>query len=452
MCAVRTPSTAFCLLLRLLLLRCTAKQMSLMLDHVDSPYIRLVGMLYLRYACDPSQLWGWFEPYLYDEELVRVRSNPSAAETTVGEFVRTLLTERDYHGTMLPRLPVQMERDVKVKLLQAEQTEARAKSHLQSGSTMEYMLRPGANVRALYGDEENPVTWYDAVVDRVIREDADSGEALSRPKFIVTFPEYGNMETVTLGEMDLPTGGGNNGNYHRGSPEKDKDWDRRAAVDDRYRERGRDREATDRDRGRGRASRGYDEDHGDSRGYDRDYKSRRYCSESREHDKHGYGRGCRGYDNHESGRGYSNYRHDNRHDRDRSRSPDREDCSSRKRGQDDNLLEEVLRREREQSTAKGKAYAARPVTFKQSLSVSFGATRAGGRDSEQAWSPERERGRGEASYSSTKSEVSKVGRTCGLEQNTDHNHDEPRPAKREMTSEEKSAVEGKRRRLLAKYG
>jgi pre-mRNA-splicing factor 38B len=41
----KTPSTAFCLLLRLFTLRCTEKQMHLMLDHVDSPYIRCIGFL-----------------------------------------------------------------------------------------------------------------------------------------------------------------------------------------------------------------------------------------------------------------------------------------------------------------------------------------------------------------------------------------------------------------------
>ena len=107
-----------------------------MLDHVDSPYIRCIGFLYLRYAADPSTLWSWFEPYLYDEESVQRRQGK--ADTTVGEFVRMLLENLEYYGTRLPRLPLALERQFSVKLLQAERTEERAKLHEQNKAAMEY--------------------------------------------------------------------------------------------------------------------------------------------------------------------------------------------------------------------------------------------------------------------------------------------------------------------------
>eukprot|EP00984_Skeletonema_dohrnii_P035646 scaffold35661_cov128-Skeletonema_dohrnii-CCMP3373.AAC.1 len=200
--ASKSPSTAFCLLLRLFTLRCTEKQMTLMLEHVDSPYIRCIGFLYLRYAADPSTLWTWFEPYLYDEESVQVRQGKG--DITVGEYCRLLLSELDYYGTRLPRLPIAIERQFKVRLLQAERSEERAKQHLENEAAMQYFQKTGARVMALYGDEENPITWYDAVVDRVLLRDLESGEMLHRPKFQVTFTEYGNTEVVTLGEIDLP--------------------------------------------------------------------------------------------------------------------------------------------------------------------------------------------------------------------------------------------------------
>lgn len=84
-------------------------------------------------------------------------------ETTVGHFVRNLLKEMNYHGTLLPRLPVTIERDIKVKLLQAQQIEDRAMLHYKNSQAMQYFQTIGNRVRALYGDEENPVTWYDAV-------------------------------------------------------------------------------------------------------------------------------------------------------------------------------------------------------------------------------------------------------------------------------------------------
>lgn len=184
-----------------------------MLCHPDSPYIRCVGFLYLRYAVEPSSLWKWFEPYLYDEDSVQVTSSSSK---TLGQYVRDLLTEMSYVGTLLPRLPIAVERDLKCKLLLAEKVERRAREHMRPrpgvGPPAVEFFEEGIHVRALYGDEENPVAWYDAVIDRVIRRDEETGEALLRPKYVVTFPEYGNTEVVTLGELDLP------GTYHGAPP------------------------------------------------------------------------------------------------------------------------------------------------------------------------------------------------------------------------------------------
>jgi pre-mRNA-splicing factor 38B len=215
------PSTGFCLLLRLLILRCSANQVTLLLEHRDSPYIRAIGFLYLRYACDPSHVFKWIEPFLYDDEPIQVRASRKGAaggrggssngtDSTIGEFVRSLFssTSRDYYGSILPRLPIEIEREIQVKLLQAEKVQKRAETHLRNRFTMDYFQKLGSRVMATYEDEENPLQWYTAVVDRVILRD-DNGP-LKFPKFIVTFTEYGNTETVTLGEMDLP-----DGSFHR---------------------------------------------------------------------------------------------------------------------------------------------------------------------------------------------------------------------------------------------
>ncbi|XP_028800570.1 pre-mRNA splicing factor SR-like 1 isoform X2 [Neltuma alba] len=64
----RGPSTSFCLLYKFFTMKLTVKQMHGLLKHPDSPYIRAVGFLYLRYVADPKTLWNWFEPYVKDEE------------------------------------------------------------------------------------------------------------------------------------------------------------------------------------------------------------------------------------------------------------------------------------------------------------------------------------------------------------------------------------------------
>ncbi|XP_021297910.1 pre-mRNA splicing factor SR-like 1 isoform X3 [Herrania umbratica] len=85
----RGPSTAFCLLYKFFTMKLTVKQMHGLLKHPDSPYIRAIGFLYLRYAADPKTLWTWFEPYIKDEEEFPPGSN--GRMTTMGVYVRDLL-------------------------------------------------------------------------------------------------------------------------------------------------------------------------------------------------------------------------------------------------------------------------------------------------------------------------------------------------------------------------
>ncbi len=80
-------------------IKLTKKQVTGMLDHADSPYvrypfrapalltlscltlvfsttaryIRAIGFLYLRMCTNPKLLWDWFEPYLADEEEITIR-------------------------------------------------------------------------------------------------------------------------------------------------------------------------------------------------------------------------------------------------------------------------------------------------------------------------------------------------------------------------------------------
>ena len=64
----RVPSTAFCLLFKLATMGVTRNQMVAMLNHADSPYIRGVGFLFLRFTAPPKDLWTWYEPYIDDLE------------------------------------------------------------------------------------------------------------------------------------------------------------------------------------------------------------------------------------------------------------------------------------------------------------------------------------------------------------------------------------------------
>mmetsp|Transcript_3175 Transcript_3175/g.8406 ORF Transcript_3175/g.8406 Transcript_3175/m.8406 type:complete len:151 (+) Transcript_3175:198-650(+) len=65
----RGPSTAFCLLHRLFTLKLNTKQVKDTINHRDSPYIRAIGLLFLRYVGDPKTLLSWVGPFLADKEF-----------------------------------------------------------------------------------------------------------------------------------------------------------------------------------------------------------------------------------------------------------------------------------------------------------------------------------------------------------------------------------------------
>ncbi|KAL2551301.1 PRP38 family protein [Forsythia ovata] len=110
----RGPSTAFCLLYKFFTMKLTVKQMHGLLKHPDSPYIRAIGFLYLRYVADPKTLWNWYEPYLKDDEEFSPGSN--GRMTTMGVYVRDLLLGQYYFDTLFPRIPVPVMRTIVANL------------------------------------------------------------------------------------------------------------------------------------------------------------------------------------------------------------------------------------------------------------------------------------------------------------------------------------------------
>mmetsp|Transcript_16300 Transcript_16300/g.33546 ORF Transcript_16300/g.33546 Transcript_16300/m.33546 type:complete len:400 (+) Transcript_16300:26-1225(+) len=209
----KVPSSCFCILMRLFTMKVSEKQMHAMLNHLDSPYIRCIGFLFLRYATDPAKLWDWYKPYIYDTE--EFSPSLSGKHTnhmiTIGEYVRGLINDIDYYSTILPRLPVPIQRSMKVKILQERENFTRAQRNLPLVGTSFYV---GAKIRAMYEDEENPMQWYEAIIEEVIQPEQE----WETPKYFVTFPEYGNQETVGLGEIELP---GDRGGAGTDIPKKD---------------------------------------------------------------------------------------------------------------------------------------------------------------------------------------------------------------------------------------
>lgn len=108
-------STAFCILYKLFTLKLTRKQVVGLINHGDSPYIRSLGFMYIRYTQPPADLWDWYEPYLEDDEEVDVKAGTGQV-MTMGEMLRHFLSKLEWFSTLFPRIPVPIQKDLESKL------------------------------------------------------------------------------------------------------------------------------------------------------------------------------------------------------------------------------------------------------------------------------------------------------------------------------------------------
>ncbi len=309
------------------------------LNHADSPYIRGIGFLYLRYVAEPKTLWEWFAPYLDDSQEFAPGGDKTVRKT-MGEFLRGLISELNYYGTILRRIPVPVQREFKKRLLALELQKARAKQNEKYRHT----LKVGSKVICEYSEDG---LFYDAVIE----------ECLPGGRFFVTYTAYGNQEEVSIGALKLGDAAkdmklGTNGAYAApaGSPA--------STADDYY---GSDdaggggggggdskdskQRSTSSDR-TGSAAAAAGGGSGGSGGWRRDR------SDSRDRDRYGS----------------SSRRRSNSPDRDRDRRRGRSRSRSRDKSEAE-LAAEIRKREREEAVATGRDYARRPSSYKTALSL-----------------------------------------------------------------------------------
>jgi pre-mRNA-splicing factor 38B len=312
-------------LLKLLVMGITHNQVHGLLATDDCPYVRGIGLLILRYICAPKDLYGYFEPYLEDDTMFSP-SHDEAEQMTMGAYAIKLLTDMQYFGTTLPRIPVPIERKIKVLLLLLKEKQTR-RLELYLKYYDGPHLDKGASVQAIYSDEENEPAWYAGVIQRKASLDEvndlnkrlvniDSSNSYPMHYYWVHFPEYGNTELVDLG--DIKISGGDKDSHGTSSSRSS-----------------RSRSAS---RGEGDGRRHRRDDRSSSRGRDhRDRSRRRSRSRSRT--------------------------------RSRSRSRDRGGRGVSSATATRDLMAEVLKNEREASEAVGRNYAHRPASYKGSLSL-----------------------------------------------------------------------------------
>ena len=86
-----------------------------MTRHKDSPYIRSLGLMYIRFTQPSRDLWHWFEPYLEDDEQVDPKAG-GGSPMTIGQMVRHFLTKLEWFSTLFPRIPRHVQLEIEKKL------------------------------------------------------------------------------------------------------------------------------------------------------------------------------------------------------------------------------------------------------------------------------------------------------------------------------------------------
>ncbi|XP_047982726.1 pre-mRNA splicing factor SR-like 1 isoform X2 [Salvia hispanica] len=243
----RGPSTAFCLLYKFFLMKLTVKQMHGLLTHPDSPYIRAIGFLYLRYVADPKTLWGWCEPYVKDDEEFSPGCN--GRMTTMGAYVRDLLLGQYYFDTLLPRIPVLVLRTIVANL---ENMKLPSKHCGVTGETTrgseETARRPPSVKAALsvsFGQRapHRTLTRDSSPVRRTVNHSYDRGNESRRS------PHHSGSQNGDLSDRDYP--GRERDRGKDGNSDQERTRDRyRDRDDERRREldKGKDRKYDDYDR------------------------------------------------------------------------------------------------------------------------------------------------------------------------------------------------------------
>ncbi|CAK9292019.1 unnamed protein product [Gordionus sp. m RMFG-2023] len=108
-------SSCFCILFKLFTLKLTRRQLCTLINHKDSPHIRGIGFMFIRYCQPPIDLWDWYEPYLDDPEEIDVKAGGGCI-MTIGEVIKSYLTKLEWFATLFPRIPVPVQHTIMEKL------------------------------------------------------------------------------------------------------------------------------------------------------------------------------------------------------------------------------------------------------------------------------------------------------------------------------------------------
>lgn len=176
----RVCSNAYCLLYRAMEMKLTKQQLELLLSPQSPALVRALGALYMRYVGRPEDLWYWLEPLFLDLKTQFAPHDESTMQVSLASWAKSMLDVR-YCGTMLPRLPMEVEQELRANIARAITLPEFA---------------PGVECEAVYEEDGK---WYTCRID----EEAEDGAA-----FWVTFlpeEEFGNQELVKRDKLRIIT-------------------------------------------------------------------------------------------------------------------------------------------------------------------------------------------------------------------------------------------------------
>ena len=136
----RGASTGFCILFRFCEMELSDANIWHLLRHEDSPFIRVIGFLYVRYIKNGRDLLKWCEEFFNDKE--KFKPSPDGKEVTMGTFVRDLLLEQRYFETILPRIPEVARREIVERIKELGYSDKGLGCGGQGGSRANGAMRP----------------------------------------------------------------------------------------------------------------------------------------------------------------------------------------------------------------------------------------------------------------------------------------------------------------------
>eukprot|EP00746_Dinoflagellata_sp_MGD_P008055 gnl/MRDRNA2_/MRDRNA2_116050_c0_seq1.p1 gnl/MRDRNA2_/MRDRNA2_116050_c0~~gnl/MRDRNA2_/MRDRNA2_116050_c0_seq1.p1 ORF type:complete len:623 (-),score=163.86 gnl/MRDRNA2_/MRDRNA2_116050_c0_seq1:70-1743(-) len=182
------PSTVFCCLLRFFLMEVSHKELMRLVDSEESPFVRVCGLLYMRYGSSPKDLLYWMEEYLVDDQ--EFLAEPAINKyITIGEYVEGILMDDRYYHTSLPRVPVAVKKVIEEKCAGLGQFRKR---NAANKKIIDYFRQPGTDVEVCTSGD-----WL-------------SGEIISLEERVPTRMhvrvkmEDGTEERVYLGKVIIP--------------------------------------------------------------------------------------------------------------------------------------------------------------------------------------------------------------------------------------------------------